>query len=128
MLAIPYLQFNGNCREAMQFYQKCFGGTLQLHTLEDSPHASQMPLSMRKLIVKASLVNQQFKILGSDLIADLRLAISDTVSIYLTCDSKKQFDTLSKKLCYQCIDTIYKDSNTKHFKDQFGIEWIMIVG
>lgn len=128
MLAIPYLQFNGNCREAMQFYHQCFGGTLQLHTLGDSPLSSQMPRSMQKLIVQASLINQQFQIMGSDLVADLRLAISDTVSIYLKCDSKKQFKTLSQQLCYESISTLYKDNNTKHFKDRFGIEWVMVVG
>jgi PhnB protein len=26
----PYLAFNGNCREAMEFYQKAFGGELKI--------------------------------------------------------------------------------------------------
>jgi PhnB protein len=30
-----YLIFNGNCREAMTFYQKCLGADLQLITFGD---------------------------------------------------------------------------------------------
>jgi len=26
----PYISFNGKCREAMMFYQVCFGGELEL--------------------------------------------------------------------------------------------------
>ena len=32
-----YLIFNGNCREAMTFYQKCLGGDLQVTTFADMP-------------------------------------------------------------------------------------------
>jgi PhnB protein len=31
-----YLHFDGNCREAMEFYQKCLGGDLQLAAMPDS--------------------------------------------------------------------------------------------
>jgi PhnB protein len=30
-----YIHFDGNCREAMQFYQKCLGAELQLMALPD---------------------------------------------------------------------------------------------
>jgi uncharacterized glyoxalase superfamily protein PhnB len=31
-----YLTFNGNCREAMTFYQSCFDGDLTLETVKGS--------------------------------------------------------------------------------------------
>ncbi len=38
-----YLSFSGNCREAMTFYQVCFGGQLDLKTFENSPMSEKMP-------------------------------------------------------------------------------------
>jgi PhnB protein len=32
-----YLTFNGNCQEAMIFYQKCLGGELTFQTVGESP-------------------------------------------------------------------------------------------
>ena len=33
----PYLMFDGNCREAMEFYKSCFGGELQVMTFGEAP-------------------------------------------------------------------------------------------
>ena len=40
----PYISYNGNARQAMEFYQEVFGGKLELGTASDfgspdSPHA-----------------------------------------------------------------------------------------
>ena len=33
----PYLGFDGQAREALEFYRSCLGGTLDLMTVADSP-------------------------------------------------------------------------------------------
>ena len=33
----PYLFFDGNAREAMEFYKECFGGKLEVMTYADAP-------------------------------------------------------------------------------------------
>ncbi len=33
----PYLNFDGNCREAFEFYQKCLGGEMEVLTYGDMP-------------------------------------------------------------------------------------------
>jgi PhnB protein len=35
--SVPFVSFDGNCREAMQFYQKCFDGELFLMPFSDAP-------------------------------------------------------------------------------------------
>ena len=37
----PYLLFQGNCAEAMEFYRECFGGSLTLIRLGDTPMKAQ---------------------------------------------------------------------------------------
>lgn len=32
----PYLNFDGNCREAMTFYQRCLGGELNVMTFGEA--------------------------------------------------------------------------------------------
>jgi PhnB protein len=41
----PYLIFQGNCREAMNFYKNCLGGKLDIKTIGEADFADQIPLS-----------------------------------------------------------------------------------
>jgi PhnB protein len=51
---IPYLNFNGQCREAMAFYQQCLGGELILQKVSESPMSAQMPPGMESNILHSS--------------------------------------------------------------------------
>jgi PhnB protein len=53
---IPYLSFNGNCAEAMRFYERALGGTLELLLRNaDSPFAAQTPKEHADRIMHARL-------------------------------------------------------------------------
>ena len=40
----PYLSFDGRCREAFEFYERCLGGKIAfIQTIGDSPMAAEMP-------------------------------------------------------------------------------------
>ena len=39
----PYLLFDGNCHQAMEFYKSCFGGELAATKVKDSPAKDLMP-------------------------------------------------------------------------------------
>jgi PhnB protein len=53
---IPYLSFNGNCAEAMRFYERALGGTLEvLMRNADSPFAAQTPKEHADRIIHAHL-------------------------------------------------------------------------
>jgi PhnB protein len=54
---IPYLSFNGNCAEAMRYYERVLKGHLQgLMSYGDSPMAAETPKEARGLIMHAYLV------------------------------------------------------------------------
>lgn len=40
---VPYLFYNGDCRQAMTFYRDCFGGNLELMTYGDAPANAGCP-------------------------------------------------------------------------------------
>src|SRR5579863_4435014 len=54
---IPYLSFDGTCAEAMRFYERALGGTLELLLRNaDSPFAEQTPKEHADRIMHARLV------------------------------------------------------------------------
>ena len=53
---IPYLSFNGNCADAMRFYERVLGGKLELLLRNaDTPMAAQTPKEHADRIVHARL-------------------------------------------------------------------------
>jgi PhnB protein len=53
---IPYLAFNGNCEEAMRFYEATLGGEITvMMRAKDTPCADQMPAEYQNSIMNAQL-------------------------------------------------------------------------
>src|SRR5215831_17838219 len=65
----PYLKFNGNCKQALEFYKSVLGGQLNLQTIGDSPAAGQFPAAMKDRILHGSLVSDNSTIFGTDVTA-----------------------------------------------------------
>lgn len=61
-----YLNFDGNCAEAMRFYEKVFGGQLSLMTGADSPMAAQLPKEAAGRIIHARLEFDGNTLMASD--------------------------------------------------------------
>src|SRR5215470_2233458 len=93
----PYLKFNGNCRQALEFYKGVFGGQLSLQTIGDSPAGGQFPLAMKNSILHGSLAADNVTILGSD-VAGPNLAQGNNLFLCLICKSKEEIETLFFKL------------------------------
>ena len=93
-----YLTFNGNCREAMTFYQQCLGGELVLQTIADSPLTEKMPKKMKSLILHATLTNGNILLMGSDMVSEAGLIRGNAVSLTLNSGSKKEIKSCYKKL------------------------------
>jgi PhnB protein len=61
----PYLNFRGNTREAMEFYQGIFGGNLNLSTFKDF-HASSGPSEDDKIMHAALEAPNDISFMASD--------------------------------------------------------------
>lgn len=84
-----YLNFNDNCREAMNFYKDCLGGELTIITVGESPMASMMPPSYKDAILHSSLTIGDNMLMGSDMRRKL-LTDGDTVTLCLNCESEEE--------------------------------------
>ncbi|MDR6563120.1 MULTISPECIES: VOC family protein [unclassified Arcicella] len=125
-----YLSFNGNCREAMTFYQRCLGGELFFQTLGEHPNAEKMPDRMKACILHGTLTRNGLVIMGSDMLGEDGLKKGNAVSLMLHCDSETEM-----KECYQKLSlggaqtypiaqsfwgTLFGD-----LTDKFGNQWLL---
>jgi PhnB protein len=94
----PYLTFNGNCREAMTFYQKCLGGKLFFQTIGESPLSEKMPKKMKDCILHSTLTNGRLLLMGSDMVSETGLIKGNAVSLTLNCSSEKEIRNFYKRL------------------------------
>jgi PhnB protein len=62
----PYFGFRGRTKEAMGFYQHCFGGELSIMLVSQSGAAAQMPPEMQDSVMHSSLITKNFTLLASD--------------------------------------------------------------
>jgi len=63
----PYITFNGNCREAFEFYAKTFGGKIQaMMSFRDSPVAEHAPPGAEDQIMHACLIVGDQVLMASD--------------------------------------------------------------
>ena len=95
---ISYLTFNGNCREAMAFYQDCLGGELSLQTIGESPMADKMPPQMKECILHSTLTKGGLQLMASDMVGEGGLFRGNAVSLMLNCESEEEVRTVYAKL------------------------------
>lgn len=125
-----YMHFNGNCREAMTFYQECLGGELVLLPVGESPLADQMPATMSQCILHACLKRDGLILHGSDMGIDQGPTIGNSVSMMLTCSSEKEINELSVhlaaggELLHPLEDTFW-GSTFCDIADQYGFHWYL---
>jgi PhnB protein len=123
----PYITFEGQCRDAMTFYQECLGGELELMVIEESPMADQFPPAMQKSILHSSLTKDAMIILGSDMAGREGVIKGNNVTLSLTSSSEEEMNNLFSvlsaggKVLYPIEDFFAGRMGT--LQDKFGMYW-----
>jgi PhnB protein len=125
-----YLTFNGNCREAMTFYQSCLGGELMLQTIGESPLADRMPPQMKQSVLHSTLVKDALVLMASDMTAEQGLRRGNAVSLMLNCSSEEEARTFYTKLseggqATHPLETTFWDALFGDLVDKFGNPWLI---
>lgn len=126
----PYLTFAGQCREAMTFYQSCFGGELFFQTVAESPVAAQLPEEMRDLIMHSSLTSGHITIMGSDMTPKGGVYTGNHLSLLIDCGSKEEITAFFQKLSEggevrHQIEPTFWGALFGDLKDKYGIQWML---
>jgi PhnB protein len=127
-----YLNFNGECRDAMNFYKDCFGGELELITFEGSPMAAKMPTAAAAQGIMHSTLKMSN---GTSLMASDGMPGQESasgggqVTLYLESESLEQqqqyYDALSQggNITMPLEDTFW-GTRFGQVTDKFGINWM----
>jgi PhnB protein len=125
----PYLLFDGNCREAMEFYRSCLGGELSLTAVKDTPAKDQMPAFQQNKVLNAHLSAAAMEISASDWLALNETPVrGNTVCLFVSGGSFEDLKTLFEKLSQgaqvtnplkQVFFGVYGALN-----DRFGVRWM----
>src|SRR5579859_5018952 len=93
----PYLTFDGNCREAMEFYKACLGGELSIMAVGDSPMASDMP-DKKDNVLHSMLKTDGMVLMASDMIMPGEIIRGNTITLCINGGSKEELQQLFAKL------------------------------
>jgi PhnB protein len=125
----PYLHFDGNCREAMTWYQGILGGELTCMTVGESPMAARMPAQAHGRILHALLTAEAVTIMGSDMMGPDPLARGNGSSLSLSCDSKADVERIfaalaaGGKVLHPLADEFFGTHG--NLVDRFGVSWML---
>ena len=124
---VVYLTFNGQCKQALQHYQKCFGGELILQTLGDEPEGWQMDKRMQDVVINATLTNSYFKLAATDLSGDSGVVIGNNISILIECASASERNRLSDLLSGKKNRHSINGEKMVSVVDKYHINWILSI-
>ena len=125
-----YLTFNGNCREAMTFYQECLGGELTFETIGESVIVDKMPNSMKRSIMHAVLTKDDLVIMATDMVEERGLVKGNSVSMMLNCNSEQEAQAFYDKLsaggkASHPLQSTFWGTIFGDLTDRFGNNWLI---
>ena len=130
--AIAYLGFDGNCADAMRFYEQALGGKLEvLMSGADSPMAEQMPKEFRHRIMHARLALPGGGLLyAGDTPANVPYegikGVSITVDYATVAEAQRVFDALAAGgRVTMAMQEAFWAKRFGMLVDRFGTPWIV---
>ncbi len=127
----PFLLFNGNCAEAMTFYQSCLGGELILTKTGDTPMKAQFPLEKHNLIINAQLKSNGIEFSATDWHADTHAPKQGNMfSIFIIGGTYNELKIVFDKLSAGAAKESFIELRNMpfgtygQFTDKYGVSWI----
>src|SRR5690349_23089552 len=126
----PYLNFNGNCREVMNFYKDCLQADLTLQTIGGSPIEDQCPTAMKNHILHAVLQKGNLLLMASDMIAPDGFNKGNNIALSLNCSTEEEIESFFSNLSEggRVTHSLVKQFWGATFgvlTDKYGIRWML---
>lgn len=129
-----YLTFNGNCREAFEYYQLVFGGDFQfMGTYGEMPDQTDLPVlehEKDKIMHVTLPISKETMLMGNDNLEAFGSSFTtgNNFAISINTDSKQEADRLFGKLSEggevsMPMKETFWGSYYGNVTDQFGLKW-----
>ena len=126
----PFLLFDGNCADAMAFYQSCFGGDLTITRVADTPMKDHMPSGQHHKVAYARLNSESIEFSATDwLHASRTPKQGNTVAMYISGGTYPELRRIFDRLAAGADKALFDDlqdlpfGTYGHLADRFGVHW-----
>lgn len=126
-----YINFNGNCAEALHFYEKHLGGKIvSMSTFDQMPDHTNTPPGMEKKVLHARILIGDALLMASDGPPD-RVQPMRSAYLSLTLDSNEEAERLYAILSdsgeiFMKMEETFFAHRFAMLRDKFGISWMLI--
>jgi len=125
---LTYLNFDGNCREAMQFYKQCLGGELQLAPFAEMPDG--VPTEAKDRIMHARLTTGTEPLTAYDIPPGAPFRQGNNFAICLQPENISETERVFKALgergqVTMPLQDTFWGARFGMLTDQFGINWMI---
>lgn len=129
----PYILFDGNCEEAMRFYQERLGGALTMTKVSESVLKDDMPPNLQDKVLNARLEGPFVDISASDWMRpDQQPVRGNTICLYFSggsrADLKRIFEGLSDGADITDPLRAMPVGLYGALNDRFGVRWMFHAG
>ena len=125
----PYLNFDGNCREAFEFYASVFGGKADIQTFGQSPMADQATPEMKDRVLHARLPIGNTELMASDAPVDKfegMHGFAVSIQVDAAADADRVFNALAEggSVAMPIQETFWAE-RFGMCTDRFGTPWMV---
>ncbi len=126
-----YINFNGNCREAVEFYAEVFETEKpQIMSYEDMPEDEDLPLTKenKNLVLHSSLTIEGSDIMFSDVLPGMPFVTGNNVSLMIISDDMDRIKSMFNKLIIDStvgmeLQETFWSKLYGYVTDKFGVGW-----
>ncbi len=132
---VTFLNFDGNCREAMEFYKKCFSAELYLLPFAEAPgDPAWKAKEVKDRIMHSSLSKGLLTLLmAADIMPGMSFQPGGNFSAAIQCESLQEIDELFNALgengtIAMPLQETFWAARFGMLTDQFGVRWLLNLG
>ena len=127
---LPYLTFDGTCRDAMEFYKQVFGGELEIRYF--SEFYGEMQPDGKEKVMHAELRNDALTLMASDAVPGSETTFGDNVRITVTGTDTPRLAAFFEKLSrggtvFMPFEKQVWGQELGMLTDKFGTHWMVSV-
>lgn len=129
----PYLAFSGQCKEAMEFYQRCLGAEIvAMQTFGETPAAEQAPPEARDRILHAALKIGDTLLMASDAPPgqdEVHSGFFVSLQVDQPAEAERIFPALSEGgTVTMPLEQTFWATRFGMLVDRFGVPWLINCG
>lgn len=122
---MPYLIFPGTCRQALEFYGRCFGGqTTSLQTFAEAPF--EVPQEQQEKVFNAAFEADGLHFRASDNLPPNETVNGNAVSLFVHFSDRKAFDQARRELAMGGQVLMETGPQFVMIRDPYQFSWMLV--